>query len=249
MHIEAYTRCFIKLRLKRGPISGSSSQDCSSLLLIFYEYVYALCLGSSTRGVFFWPYFHGPDCPYDPKIKHPVFDHKVPKDSQQKFFKTHQQASKFWFGFMFVRDPFERAVSAYYNKVKGKNLLKGKNWTISEYFDHLVKHNVQDEHFKLQQRVCDPCYLNVDYLGRTETMISDIDAIINHKTKLHLNIPFDPREDHSKVSLNNTTNKSMQDIYRELDPKLMKKFIWKYRLDYLAFGYNPYKVLSKLSPK
>ena len=159
-------------------------------------------------------------------------------------------AAEFWFGFMFVRDPFERAVSAYYNKVKKENYFNGRNWTIVEYFEHLIKNDVTDRHFKPQYQLCNPCSLNVSYLGRTETMISDMDAIINRQTSLHMKIPFDPKDQVStNVSLKNTTGKAMNDIYLQLDPKLMKKFIWKYRLDYLAFGYNPYSLLSKLSPK
>ena len=148
---------------------------------------------------------------------------------------------------MFVRDPFERAVSSYYNKVIEENYLNGQNWTIREYFNNLVKNDYKDQHIKPQIAVCDPCFLNITYLGRTETLLTDLDAIINKETKLHLQIPFSLNDQkNSTVSLKKTKNKPMLDIYRQLDRDLIKKFIWKYRLDYIAFGYDPYKILSKL---
>ena len=119
---------------------------------------------------------------------------------------------------MFVRDPFERAVSAYYNKVLQHNDLNGQNWTIREYFINLVENNNNDHHFRPQISVWDPCFLNITYLRRTETLVKDLEAIINKETKLHLKIPFSLKDEkYSTVNLEKTKNKPILDIYKQLN--------------------------------
>ena len=151
------------------------------------------------------------------------------------------------FGFMFVRDPFQRALSAYYNKVKKENYFNGKNWTLTYYFNYLVKNSVKDQHFKMQYKVCDPCFLGINYLGRTETMNDDLHKLVNVRTKLHQRIEFNVQKAKNSSSVLKKTNYgSIDNTYQELDRDLIMRFVWKYRMDYLAFGYNPYSVLSKL---
>ena len=61
---------------------------------------------------------------------------------------------------MFVRDPFERAVSGYYNRVvlhHRMDFLKGRNKSnelvddmgLREFFEILIRGNTLDEHFKV----------------------------------------------------------------------------------------------------
>ena len=157
-------------------------------------------------------------------------------------------SQKYKFGFMFVRDPFQRALSGFYDKVKKQNYFKGQNWTINQFFQRLVRKSAQDEHFDSQSTLCDPCFLGINFLGRTETMNRDLDQLINLKTELHQKIKFNHQEsNHNLTILKKTNYSSVDSTIRELDRNLMVQFIWKYRMDYLAFGYNPYHILSKLS--
>ena len=152
------------------------------------------------------------------------------------------------FGFMFVRDPFQRALSAYYNKVRKENYFGGRDWSLNRYFDYLVQNSMQDPHFKTQVEVCDPCFLGINYLGRTETMNNDLHQLVNVRTTLHKEIQFSiQKAENSSIVLKKTKYNSMNRTYQKLDRYLILQFVWKYRMDYLAFGYNPYTILSKLS--
>ena len=176
---------------------------------------------------------------------HPIRDKSVPK-SKVSILKE-QLKSKYRFGFMFVRDPFARALSAYYNKVRKENYFEGKKWTPNDYFSYLVHNTTDNQHFNQQVDVCDPCYLNINFIGRTETMYRDMDLLINKKTKINQKVNFILPKTEGNISvLKKTRYKSMSEIYYNLNKVLIRQFIWKYRFDYLAFGYNPYSVLNKL---
>ena len=64
-----------------------------------------------------------------------------------------------------MRDPFQRALSAYYDKVVKENFLGGGNWNITEYFRILVTHNYKNEHFTPQIEICDPLFAEIQLLG------------------------------------------------------------------------------------
>ncbi|XP_075246999.1 uncharacterized protein LOC142340309 [Convolutriloba macropyga] len=69
--------------------------------------------GTSTRGKVFYPLFHNNQTMNDPNY-HPSNDDDVPKLAVSRFRK---RKLNLMFGFMFTRDPFDRAVSAYFNRV------------------------------------------------------------------------------------------------------------------------------------
>ena len=152
----------------------------------------------------------------------------------------------FSYGYMFVRDPFQRALSGYYNKVLPHNYLNGAKWSLSQYFEHLVADNIENQHFRSQITICDPCFLGIDYLGRQETLADDFEVLIYEKTSLHKNVTFDRSSRNEKLNLKKTKYKPHDLVLSQLNKPLFKKFVWKYRLDYIAFGYNPNTILSKL---
>ena len=146
---------------------------------------------------------------------------------------------------MFVRDPFERAISAYYNKVATNLLLRGRKFTLNTYFKHLAEENEGNFHFVPQMSLCDPCKLNISYLGRTETILRDVDIIVNHKTSLHEKIDFSlENKNQTGWRIKETKYQPRELIYNQLDKQILKKFAWKYWIDFMAFGYNPHTFLQ-----
>lgn len=204
--------------------------------------------GSSTRGAITWPIFHPKE---QMKFEswsdwnHPMNDKKTRKVSMVNWKQMFKES--FPYGYMFVRDPFQRALSAYFNKVLPHNLLDGGNWTLTEYIQHLIKDNIKDHHFRSQVMICDPCFLHIDYIGRTESMLDEFEIVVMNKTTLHNSIDFYRSvKNREKAKLNKSLIGFKEKNLNELSRDLIRQFIWKYRLDYVAFGYNPNILLSKL---
>ena len=151
-----------------------------------------------------------------------------------------------WFGFQFTRDPFERAVSGYFNKVIKENLLTGSKTRFNEYLRFLATNDTNNHHFDPQMSVCDPCKLPISFLGRTETLETDLDYLINNATKFYKRLNYH-KYDSAKVGksfqLKKTSYWKLES--EKLDFEALVMFLWKYRLDYMAFGYNPHDSLRK----
>ncbi|XP_075250808.1 uncharacterized protein LOC142343011 [Convolutriloba macropyga] len=126
-----------------------TAEDIKSITL-FTPYHYYECrvpkTGTSTRGALFWPLFH--DRNTTANSQHQVFDRLVPKTRPVTM--KDEVFRNYTFGFMFVRDPFQRALSAYYNKVRKENYFGGRDWSLNRYFNYLVQNSMQDPHFKTQ---------------------------------------------------------------------------------------------------
>lgn len=100
----------------------------------------------------------------------------------------------------FVREPMERILSAYQNKFAqdyehrkyhrqyGKYIIKKyrKNFTGEVTNEHYPKFNefvkylidlppnkVRDEHWERQHKLCSPCVINYDFIGKYDTLKSD----------------------------------------------------------------------------
>ena len=199
--------------------------------------------GTTTRGAITWGLFHeGPV-----GKKHPHGDKKIPSMRIQDFLIKRQKTSDFdnWFGFQFVRDPFDRAISAYFDKVTGGNRLTGRNTSLTSFFEQLVAGNVaNDPHFLPQLAICDPCQLKTSFYGRTETLSADMDYVINDATEMHRTLNYTSQSSVGSKFLNNKTDDSrLRNM--ALEPHVLHQFIWKYRHDFLAYGYNPHEAIKK----
>ncbi|XP_075256382.1 carbohydrate sulfotransferase 12-like isoform X2 [Convolutriloba macropyga] len=202
--------------------------------------------GSSTRGAIFWPIFHKSSTDTAEKnYIHPMDDRDVRKTTQLMWKSTF--ARSYPFGFMFVREPFERAVSGYYNRIVERHKMKGyetEHMTLKSYIKILISGGTDDQHFKTQIRTCDPCFLKIGFLGRKETLSEDMLNVVNNATNLHSLITFNESSKYYSDKVLETKNYNLTKDILSLDKNLIKQFIWMYRLDYLAFGYNPYKLLN-----
>ncbi|CAH1776906.1 unnamed protein product [Owenia fusiformis] len=123
---------------------------------------------------------------------------------------------KSYYKFMFVREPFERLVSAYIDKfyvpephgfwkVWGKGIINkyrhkasvtsrecGHDVTFDEFLAHSFSTieqqyiNAGNGHWVTIQQLCNPCDINYDYIGRMESMQQDTKAILEKANVSHL---------------------------------------------------------------
>ena len=192
--------------------------------------------GTNSRGMVLWPLNHNDSSKY----QHPVFDRAVLKSGKDRYLRLIEPEIQF--SYMFVRDPFDRAISAYFDKVLGGPLLN-KSMTLEDFFRYLNHGNVNNHHFLSQMWICNPCRRKLSFLGRTETHNADMDYIINNATDLHEYISY-----HGNQTIRNKSNWDSEKL-ATLTLDSVINFVWTYRHDYLAFGYNPYDAIKLVSSR
>ena len=101
---------------------------------------------------------------------------------------------KSYYKFLFVRDPFERLLSAYRDKManpgnqhyrpKANNILKffRSNLTVPTFtmFLKSLVHTpprMYDIHWRPYDVMCNPCHVNYDVIGKLETLESDVGCV------------------------------------------------------------------------
>ena len=105
---------------------------------------------------------------------------EYPADEATRMLKTY-------FKFLFVREPFERLLSAYLNKFYsgdpvfhdgfGKQIIKlyrpggkpeDKNITFDEFLNYVlhIGNGYWNEHWQTYDKLCHPCWVHYDFIGR-----------------------------------------------------------------------------------
>lgn len=165
--------------------------------------------------------------------------------------------------FIFVRNPFERLLSAYRNKLEqhydsskyfqarfGKYIIKnfrknpsnmslekGDDVTFAEFAQYLIKSEVgsYNEHWQTVTELCHPCYLNYDLIGKYETLTEDSDFVLNY-FKLNFSFPGLPKP--------SRTASSLVKYFSTLDKDVIYKLYKIYELDFKLFGYDLFNTLD-----
>lgn len=139
---------------------------------------------------------------------------------------------KDYFKFAFVRNPWDRLVSCWINRVLDQNYFKFTPPEIEKMkkFENFVEYvrgfNIEDcnRHFRLQRKLIDTPHL--DYVGRLETFADDFREICRE-----LKI----KGDSVKSQNVSAERKSYRDYYT---PELREKVFQIYRKDIQTFGYE-----------
>ena len=182
-----------------------------------------------------------------------------PKERQEKL-ASYQK-------FFFVREPFERLLSAYRDKFVGEttylyqkigkdivnnvrrstgkteNCAKCSRPTFDEftsYVDTLPGKSTWDMHWRPAHQTCYPCAVNYDYIGYFDTAKEDADYILE---KLHLD-----KEVKFPSFSGSRTPELLRGYYSQIPLDRIIRIAEIYRTDFEMFGYkypDPIKTLFR----
>lgn len=165
--------------------------------------------------------------------------------------------------FLFVREPFERLLSAFRNKIqnhqnayffdkfsrkilkkfRNRNMtsetMRRSNVTFIEFVRYLLDPSTRkkglNDHWEHFNTLCHPCLLKYDFIGKYETLDRDAYFILRNLTPNHW-VRFPSREETYKHP---TTTNLVAKYYGSISPRYVQK-LWKmYEKDYSLFDY-PY---------
>ena len=182
---------------------------------------------------------------------------------------THKQREymlKNFYKFMIVRDPLERLVSAYRNKLQDKNnkyySLVGRsmvqryrynnkrraapedNATFTEYVRYLIDHPSWqiDEHWKPYEELCRPCNIEYNFIGTIDNLNRDIRYVLK---QIQANESRYFLSNKGKVLIK--TKQSTASFLKELPKNYFDQLLAKYENDHELFDYPlpDYQTLDK----
>ncbi|KAM3871934.1 carbohydrate sulfotransferase 11-like [Diretmus argenteus] len=163
--------------------------------------------------------------------------------------------------FVFVREPFERLVSAYRNKFTrsyntafhkrygtkivrrhraepdSEALEKGNDVTFQEFVQYLVDPRTQreepfNEHWERVHSLCHPCLIHYDVVGKYETLEPDAQAVLRLAGAAGT-VQFPT----SSKSVRTDGDMAAR-FFKNISPFYQKKLLNLYRMDFLLFNYS-----------
>lgn len=163
--------------------------------------------------------------------------------------------------FIFVREPFERLVSAYRNKFtrhyntafhkrygtkiirrhrlnpEPEALQRGHNVSFHEFVQYLVDPRTQreeplNEHWERVHSLCHPCLIHYDVVGKYETLEQDAQAVLKLAgVEGALKFPTSGKS-------TRTDGDMSARFFKQISPLYQKKLFNMYRMDFLLFNYS-----------
>ena len=167
---------------------------------------------------------------------------------------------KNYFKFMFVRHPMDRLLSAFRNKFGehfktfeakyGVHIVrnfrpnppahtKGDDVTFAEFLSYVAStnNNLLNEHWSPYIDLCQPCFVDYDYVGHFEFLEEDASFLLS-TLKLDKFVHYPQKQKYY-----NTLSEKERGAYLESVPsKVLRDVINKFALDFQLFGYQPHFV-------
>ncbi|TSK13340.1 Host cell factor 2 [Bagarius yarrelli] len=168
---------------------------------------------------------------------------------------------KNYFKFMFVREPFERLVSAYRNKFTlryntsfhkryGTRIVRryrknatseaihnGSDVKFTEFAEYLVDPATQreaplNEHWQTVYALCHPCHIHYDLVGKYETLEEDADYVLR-LTGVADSLRFPPY-----IKSTRTTDQMVATFFNNISAVQQSQLYQLYKMDFLMFNYS-----------
>uniref|UniRef100_A0A8C3S633 Carbohydrate sulfotransferase n=1 Tax=Chelydra serpentina TaxID=8475 RepID=A0A8C3S633_CHESE len=178
-----------------------------------------------------------------------------PSDYQEKLLTSYTKV-------MFTRDPLERLVSAYRdkllhsepyysitvaNEIKAmcrKNKNSTEKVTFPEFVNFILtkKQELLDVHWKPMFLLCDPCNIHYDIMGKFETLEQDSEHVLRN-----IDAPEDMHYPNLKTysSEKRTSDDITLEYLRKLSSEQIEKIKKLYQMDFALFNY-PYDLKMNL---
>uniref|UniRef100_G3PWV7 Carbohydrate sulfotransferase n=1 Tax=Gasterosteus aculeatus aculeatus TaxID=481459 RepID=G3PWV7_GASAC len=153
--------------------------------------------------------------------------------------------------FLFVRDPFVRLISAFRNKFGRPNedfykqfgsvmlrrfaFAAGIKPTFQQFITYLLdpeteSETVFNEHWRQVYRLCHPCQVKYDFIGRLETLETDAERLLKLlEVDRLLRFPSGPR--------NRTSTSWERDWFAQIPVTMRRELYELYEPDFEMFGY------------
>ncbi|KAJ7384480.1 Carbohydrate sulfotransferase 11 [Desmophyllum pertusum] len=156
-----------------------------------------------------------------------------------------------YFKFMFVREPFERLLSAYLDKFYsgdpafhnnyGKEIVRryrpgsrpeDKNITFDEFVNYVINigNGYWNEHWQTYDKLCHPCAVHYDFIGRFENLEEEARYVLSGISR-NLSVSF------PQVNPSNTSTK-VPFYYSQIPRERLYKVVQLFGGDSKMFGYD-----------
>ncbi|XP_049767814.1 carbohydrate sulfotransferase 11-like [Schistocerca cancellata] len=195
---------------------------------------------------------------------------RFPRPSVQQLQETLPHA----LSFLIVREPYERLLSAYRNKIEGaknpyyrklsKHIAQHYRYkqdpmtdvpesvrsgpTFPEFVDYIINSKKFDEHWAPYHSFCTPCHVNFTVIAKMETLDRDEEYIIHKAGLQRLLLPshyrYKPRTAINKARDGKATAALVEKYYSQLTKKQMEKLHKIYGTDFEMFDYNATKYFT-----
>ncbi|XP_029454478.1 carbohydrate sulfotransferase 11-like isoform X2 [Rhinatrema bivittatum] len=147
---------------------------------------------------------------------------------------------------MVTRDPFERLVSAYRNKIlhgvqSFMKLIKAafpkssNNVTFQEFVNFILQEKLNNNHWRPMYKLCDPCRIHYDIIGKIETVNQDADHILKS-----IGAPEDLHYPTFKTFATEprTNEQITAEYFGNLSSKQVEQLLKLYEFDFSLFNYS-----------
>ena len=164
--------------------------------------------------------------------------------------KERKQRLQTYFKFVFVREPLQRLLSAYKDRIIRHSLAyrklrkeivqalrpqdyepKGKNFvSFREFIQYYSDNKSRDHHWRQYEKLCHPCVINYDFIGHLETLEEDA-ALLLKMAGIDDRTTFPPIH-------NSTDSSDVLQYYSQIPPEYITRIGELYRSDFDMFGYE-----------
>ena len=161
--------------------------------------------------------------------------------------------------FSYVRNPLDRIVSAFENKMLGKDDVNGQftkmrafvNGSFPLFVDYIEEQirncSIKDQmnktcridfHWLPMYRICDFCGIKYDVIGRLEHFDEDTEGLMNKRSELKDEIFQGQNVSSVRMNWSKRDTKKRNQYFAQLTTKQKHALIHAYKYDFALFGYN-----------
>ncbi|XP_071944088.1 carbohydrate sulfotransferase 11-like isoform X2 [Antedon mediterranea] len=169
---------------------------------------------------------------------------KIPQNERQNVLDTYTK-------FMFVRHPFSRVLSAYNNKINPNSSAgwdsmrrqiasidgQGKDATFTKFLKYIIPMSPSDDdrHWSTTTKLCLPCDIDYDVIGKFETLSDDAKYILKLASVDDL-VEFPSAQGSSPT--NSSKKHTLQEQFDGVPLNIIHGIYEKYILDFQLFNYS-----------